>query len=582
MLGKYEIQERLGRGGMAEVYLAYHSNLDRYVAIKILHAFLAEDNEFRVRFEKEARNIAKLSHAHIVRVYDFDYAEDRDSYYMVMELIKGESLKERLQDISDANERLPVKEVLRIIREAASALAYAHSRGMIHRDVKPANLMIDEDNRIVLTDFGIAKMLDSKQLTVSGGMIGTPAYMSPEQGLGEAGNERSDIYSLGVIMYQLLVGQLPYDAETALGVILMHVNDPIPMVRSYNRNIPETVQEVVNRAMAKDPNDRYQTADEMIADIEHCEMEMSSGEVTRTRPPELLTKPEPSPQPKPQTPSSPANAKPAPNTTEDRLRTNQAMSKLEPQNNNNLRWIIPMVALILLVGGGFFGAIQLGLVGGNIPPTTDVAVLAANETSTALALAEAITEESTVTPAATVTNTATSSPSPTETPTNTPTLTTTAIPTETSTQPPPSETPTPSQTPNMTATIAAEQTATIAACTFDYAIVDQVPDNGEDGGFFPVNQPYTRQIALLNTGTCHWGENTSLTFVGGEDFDAGPRIFIRESLQIGEEVTVVFEGTTPQSGSVEPYTGTWQLRTRGQRDIGVPLVISVLVFDPGS
>jgi hypothetical protein len=126
------------------------------------------------------------------------------------------------------------------------------------------------------------------------------------------------------------------------------------------------------------------------------------------------------------------------------------------------------------------------------------------------------------------------------------------------------------------------QTATIAACVFDYAIVDQVPNDGEEGGFFRVAEPYTRQITLLNTGTCPWGENTSLTFVSGEDFDAGPRIFIRESLQIGEEVTLTFEGSTPQSGSVQPYVGTWQLRTRGQRPIGDPILISVLVFDPGT
>ncbi|MEO0565481.1 MAG: serine/threonine-protein kinase, partial [Chloroflexota bacterium] len=289
-LGKYEVQERLGRGGMAEVYRAYHSNLDRYVAIKVLHAFLAEDDEFRVRFEKEARNIAKLNHAHIVQVYDFDYAPERDSYYMVMELVEGETLKDRLYELADSDKKLPVREVLRIVREAASALAYAHSRGMIHRDVKPANLMIDLDDRIVLTDFGIAKMLDSKQLTVSGGMIGTPAYMSPEQGLGEAGDERSDIYSLGVIMYQLLVGDLPYDAETALGVILMHVNDPVPSVRKLDESISESVQDIVNLAMAKDPTERYQTADEMIEDIEEAEQEISSGEITQTRPPGQLQK----------------------------------------------------------------------------------------------------------------------------------------------------------------------------------------------------------------------------------------------------------------------------------------------------
>src|SRR5579859_3857144 len=203
-LGKYEIIERLGRGGMAEVYKAYHASLERYVAIKLLHPFLADDPEFKERFEREARNVAKLRHPNIVQVYDFEYDEPSESYYMVMELIEGHTLKERLTELHEHGERMPLPELIQVTRSAAAALAYAHARSMIHRDVKPGNLMIDSDGRIVLTDFGIAKIVTGIQFTASGGMVGTPAYMAPEQGLGDQGDERADLYSLGVILYQMV------------------------------------------------------------------------------------------------------------------------------------------------------------------------------------------------------------------------------------------------------------------------------------------------------------------------------------------------------------------------------------------
>ncbi|MFN8447963.1 MAG: serine/threonine-protein kinase [Anaerolineae bacterium] len=233
-IGKYQLFERLGRGGMAEVFRAHHLSLDRYVAIKVLHAFLSDDPEFKERFEREARNIARLKHPNIVQVYDFEQDNDLESYYMVMELVDGPTLKDVLAELSARGERMQLSEAVRIIREAARALAYAHSQKMIHRDVKPANLMLDHDNRVVLTDFGIAKIVTGAQFTASGGMVGTPAYMAPEQGLGEAGDERSDLYSLGVILFQLTTGELPYDADTPLAIILKHVNDPVPFARSIN------------------------------------------------------------------------------------------------------------------------------------------------------------------------------------------------------------------------------------------------------------------------------------------------------------------------------------------------------------
>ncbi len=267
-IGKYEVIERLGRGGMAEVYRAYQGTLDRYVAIKVLHAFLADDPEFKSRFEREAQNIAKLKHPNIVQVYDFDYDEEAESYYMVMELIDGSTLKDRLSSIMARGELLPIPEVIRIMRESASALSYAHSRSMIHRDVKPANLMLDHDNRVVLTDFGIAKIVTGAQFTASGGMVGTPAFMAPEQGLGEAGDERSDLYSLGIIMFQMLTGQLPYDAETPLAIILKHLNTPTPIARDVNPNVPEELDRIVRKVISKEAQDRYQNAAALIEDLD--------------------------------------------------------------------------------------------------------------------------------------------------------------------------------------------------------------------------------------------------------------------------------------------------------------------------
>src|SRR5258708_22139994 len=233
---------------MAEVYKAYQGSLDRYVAIKLLHPFLADDPEFKDRFEREARNVARLRHPNIVQVYDFEYDAESESYYMVMELIDGQTLKDRLTSIG--KQLLPISETLRIMREATEALAYAHARSMIHRDVKPANLMIDSDGRVVLTDFGIAKIVTGIQFTASGGMVGTPAYMAPEQGLGEQGDERSDLYSLGVILFQMCTGHLPYDAESPLAVILKHMNESVPVPHEINPNVPTPLPNIMLKPLA--------------------------------------------------------------------------------------------------------------------------------------------------------------------------------------------------------------------------------------------------------------------------------------------------------------------------------------------
>jgi tRNA A-37 threonylcarbamoyl transferase component Bud32 len=264
-IGKYRIVEHLGRGGMAEVYKAYQPNLDRYVAVKMMHTFLSDEKEFLARFEREAKVVATLRHPNIVQVYDFD--AEGGVYYMVMEYISGETLKTRLQRLEANNEWVAPDDAARIILAVGSALKYAHERGMVHRDVKPANVMITLEGQVILTDFGIAKIVSASNLTASGAMVGTPSYMAPEQGMGQPGDERSDIYSLGVMLYQLVLGRLPFDADTPLAVVLKHINDPLPLPKALNPDISDDLNRVILKALAKDPNDRYQKVADMTADL---------------------------------------------------------------------------------------------------------------------------------------------------------------------------------------------------------------------------------------------------------------------------------------------------------------------------
>jgi serine/threonine protein kinase len=277
-LGKYELRERIGRGGMAEVYKAYQATLDRFVAIKILHPFLGEDPEFKGRFEREARNVAQLRHPNIIHVYDFDFDPRRDLYYMVMEYIDGLTLRDRLAETGAEGDPILVEEALRIVVPLASAIAYAHSRGMVHRDIKPANIMIDTDERVVLTDFGIARMVSGPNMTASGSMVGTPAYMSPEQGMGQAGDHRSDIYSLGVVLYQLVTGATPFDADTPIGIVLRHVNDPLPSPTSLNPDIPEPLEAILFKSLDKNPELRYQDAKQLEQDLITLQKYLARGD----------------------------------------------------------------------------------------------------------------------------------------------------------------------------------------------------------------------------------------------------------------------------------------------------------------
>ena len=283
MLGPYRIINQIGKGGMATVYKAYQPSVDRYVAVKVLPSQLAESKEFATRFQQEARIIAKLEHPHILPV--FDYGESDGVSYFVMRYMDAGTLKEKMIE----GRPLPLSDIDRLFTQLAEALSYAHSRGIIHRDLKPANVLIDSHGNVFLTDFGIAKLLESAspRLTQTDAIMGTPAYISPEQAQGHPVDQRSDIYSLGIILYEMVTGSVPFTAETPLAVLFKHISDPLPPPSLVKPDIPPVIEQVLLKALAKDPRDRFATAAEFVAAWERALRDKEAVQ----RPHEVLTVP---------------------------------------------------------------------------------------------------------------------------------------------------------------------------------------------------------------------------------------------------------------------------------------------------
>jgi len=259
----YEILDELGRGGMAIVYRARERQLDREVAIKVLPFSLAFDDDLVARFQREARLSAQLEHPHIVPIYRV--GRSGDVIYFVMKLLRGQSLSARL----DQRTRLPASEVERILTETASALGHAHRRGIVHRDVKPDNIMLDEDNRCVITDFGIARSAAESKLTATGMSIGTPRYMSPEQARAREVDGRGDLYSLGIVGYECLVGHVPFDGSDPFAILMHHIQSPVPRPPLDHESVEtRRVYDVIERMLAKEPDDRLQSAEDVIAALQ--------------------------------------------------------------------------------------------------------------------------------------------------------------------------------------------------------------------------------------------------------------------------------------------------------------------------
>src|SRR5438105_3019819 len=260
--GRYRLEARIGAGGMSTVYRALDETLQRPVAIKLLNREVAHDSDQLERFRREARAVAQLSHPHVVGV--IDAGEDENRPYIVFECIEGETLKERIRRLG----RLPVAEAVAYAIEIARALGAAHARHIVHRDVKPQNVLIDEEGSAKVTDFGIARTLDEEGLTADGRVLGTTDYVSPEQALGQPVTGQSDLYSLGIVLYEMLAGEVPFNGESQVAVAMKHVREELPDVQGKRPEISAALAAVIETATAKHLENRYADDAELIADLE--------------------------------------------------------------------------------------------------------------------------------------------------------------------------------------------------------------------------------------------------------------------------------------------------------------------------
>jgi eukaryotic-like serine/threonine-protein kinase len=280
--GRYELLELVGTGGMSSVWRSHDRLLDRVVAIKILHEQFTADAEYVERFRREARAVAQLSHPNIVTV--IDRGEDEGRQFIVFEYIEGENLKDAIERAG----RLPVRDALTLTLQMARALAFAHDRGLVHRDVKPQNVLLTEDGRAKMTDFGIARSIDVDGVTVTGTVLGTSEYIAPEQAQGRRVDALTDVYSIGVVLYELLTGTVPFEGENFVAIALRHVNEPPSSVLERRPDVPPRVATAVERAMAKRPEQRFQSMGELASELETAlaELDPSSEHATMiARPP---------------------------------------------------------------------------------------------------------------------------------------------------------------------------------------------------------------------------------------------------------------------------------------------------------
>jgi len=384
-LGPYQIVAPLGEGGMAAVYRAFQPSVNRYVAVKVLPQYFARDPQFAARFEREAQLLAQLQHPNILPVFDYGHANDEAGAgrytYIAMPLIKGGSLEAFMH-----SQRLDHKAIRKVITQVGDALDYAHSLNLIHRDVKPANILIDERGNCLLTDFGLARMVEgTAKLTSSGTIMGTPVYMSPEQGKGLSLDRRTDIYSLGIILYELAVGRAPFEADTPMVVVVKHINDPLPLPGALIPNFPKPLERVIVKALAKDRNDRYPTAAAFVEAVNAAFDEIDSPGSGTASIKEVFTKP-------------PITSPAAPSVVAASPRAGTAVPP--PANQSLVRrawWMFPLggfallVVLVVVGGAGAFALNQfLKRTPTSAPPVTSV--------STVSTQAPDVTEEATAEP----------------------------------------------------------------------------------------------------------------------------------------------------------------------------------------
>lgn len=399
----YEIKEELGRGGMAIVYLAYDNRHQREVALKLLPiAYLQQDPNFQARFQREVITFARLEHESIIPLYDSGPGpQENTPPFLVMRYMKGGDLKDKIK-----KGPMPLNEITPILTRIASALDYAHSEGVIHRDLKPSNILFDHNDKAYLADFGITKLMDDQdrtKITMTGATYGTPAYMSPEQSLGDIElDTRTDIYSLGIVLFEMITGQLPYEAQTTGRQLHMNISEPVPRILDIDQTLPAGLEQVIQKVLAKEPDERHQTAGELVQDYVNA---ISEKEATAPVPPPVpaATLAAAAAAPEVETKSTPEPKK--------EVKPEKQESKTIDKTNLILIGAIALVAIGIFAMLIFSGVIPLG--------------------------PEEPTDEPVAPPVATDTDTPT--PQPTKTPTNEPsTPTPTREPTSTPTAPPPS------------------------------------------------------------------------------------------------------------------------------------------------
>lgn len=505
-LGQYEIRELLGMGGMGAVYRGYQTSLRREVAIKILPPAFAAQDEALARFTREAQTAAALEHAHIVPVYD--YGTDKGLSYVVMRLITGGTLSDRLARISQADEDLPsLGEVAEVLRQLASALDYAHSRGVIHRDIKASNVMFDDQGSAFIVDFGIAKLTNATTgLTVSGMVIGTPSYMSPEQWRGESVTPAADQYALGVMTYAMLTGRLPFEAPSTHALMYKHLNEQPTPPHIWRATLPEGVRTVIDKALAKDARDRYPSVRAFAAAFDEA-VRNHRGQPTGffvppgspapiLRPDDHYTPSEIEGRPAGELRPTiigdegaplPIDGQTMPTPSPQPARAKQAVPQAQPTRRLPL-WGVG-AGVLALIALGIFGLFAIN--GGN----TSAAETQTAQTATALALAQ-------------ITDTPTPSNTPTETPTvtrtNTPTRTPTPTATETATHTP---TATDSPTPPTPLVEARRSLTGRSGPGAQYPIVMTLEANdrldivgiSEDGGWYQVLLPDGSRGWIVNS-----------------------------------------------------------------------------------
>ena len=512
----------------------------------VLHPFLADDEGFVVRFRREARIVATLRHPNIVQVFDFDYHQGLDIYYMVMEFISGPTLKSLISD-----KPLEPERAIRIGAAIADALDYAHTRDMIHRDIKPANVMFIDDEQPVLTDFGIAKMMNLTGLTASGAMVGTPAYMAPEVGIGKPGTAQSDIYSLSVMIYQMLTGHLPFDADTPMGMVMQHINDAPPPLRTFEASISPTLESTILRALEKDPADRYAHAGLFAAalrDAVGLQAAIPSVKPSNATNSDAVADPaDDTPKAKEDQAQGPAEDIPTTPVEEEPDPIGELLTpsdELAQPWTRIMSWIGSGLAALLILSVITL-AVWLGI-GGELP--TSVAAVMPTGAGTDI-------------------------PNPTATPAASPTADPTQVPTPSATGTRETESsvavaPFPHSTPRLVPALPYHPVCNpVVRVDKEWIVPDET---------VPPNTTVIAYVTLDNPGSCPWPDGSELVLTSGQALGA-PTSYTLGSLAPRETVQVLLPMQAPEE--VGTYTSVWRVRRADGPAFGGDAVIEVIVED---